>query len=362
MKKILIATTALIGAGMFASAANAGNLKVEVGGFADFQAGIMSDDLDGSQRAQGFRNDTEVNFSVGGVADNGLQYGANIDLEADVTGDADNEGLNASRTYLHIGGDWGRFEMGSNTGAAGTLKVDASNLARATGGIDGDWTYFANTPGSSFIATPDLVVGYGSGSLGDESTDNDNKITYYSPRFSGFQIGASYIPDLTDRGQTVTRSDNGTSAGDIFQAGVNYEGKWDQVGIAAAVTGEMGDADTSVVEDLAAWNAGLMVTFSGFSLAGSYGDWGDSLAANNTDADYWTIGGAYDFGPFGASVTYLSSERGNNDFDNLSIGADYKMAEGLTPYAEINFYSMDPAGVVSDNDGTVFIIGSQLAF
>jgi len=361
MKKILVATTALIGASLVASAADAADLKVAVGGFADFQVGIMEDDLDGNQRAQGFRNDTEVTFSVDGVADNGLMYGANIDLEADVSADADNEGLNASRTYLHLGGDWGRVEMGSNTGAAGTLKVDASNLARATGGIDGDWYYFANTSGAQFIATPDLPVGYGSGSLGSESSDNDNKVTYYSPRFSGFQIGASYIPDISDRGQAVFRADN-NDAGDIFQVGVNYEGKFDMFGLAAAATGEWGDAELAGAEDLEAWNAGAMITFSGFSLAASYGDWDDSLSANNTDADYWTLGGAYDFGPFGASITYLDSDYGNNDFENLSIGADYKLAEGLTPYAEISFYDQDPAGAIADNDGTVFIVGSQLAF
>lgn len=363
MKKILLATTALIGASsMIAGAAIAGDLKVTIGGVADFQAGIMGDDLDGSQRAQGFRNDTEINFTVSGVADNGLEYGAEIDLEADVTADANSEGTNASRTYLFLKGGWGNLEMGSNTGAAGTMKVDASNLAAATGGIDGDWTYFANSA-AGYLSTPDLVVGYGAGNLGDESTDNDNKITYYSPRFSGFQLGVSYIPDLTDRGQTVSRSDVGFSAGDIFQLGLNYTADWNEVHFEAAATGEWGDADSGAAEDLFAWNAGALVGYAGFSIAASYGDWDDSLSLANSDSDYWTLGGAYDFGPFGASITYLDSEFADtNDFDNLAIGVDYKLAPGLTPYAEVSIYDQDAPGNVNDNDGAVFIVGSQLAF
>lgn len=372
MKKILLGTTALIGAALLASAASAESPKVTVGGFADFQAGFASDDLDAGQRGYGFRNDTEVHFSIDGVADSGLKYGAEIDLEADVTADADGEGVNASRTYLYLEGGWGRFELGSNTGAEGALKVDASSIARATGGIDGDFTYFSNgRPGSNFISTPDLPVAYGlKVDEGDESTDNNNKITYYTPRWSGFQFGASFAPDQTDRGQTVARADTvAAQAGDIFSGGINYEGQWDAIGFAAALTGAWGDADTAGFNDLAAWNLGATVSYMGFSLAASYGDWSDSLTLNaaNNDASYWTLGAAYDGGVFGVSITYLDSNTEvtsttDNDFDNLSIGADYKLAPGLTPYIEASFYDYDAPGVVFDNDGTVLIVGSQLAF
>ncbi len=368
MKKILLGTTGLVGAAvLFASAASAETPKVTVGGFADFQVGIMSDDLDAAQRAHGFRNDTEVSISVDGKSDSGLGYGAVIDLEADVTADADGEGLNAARTYVYLDGNWGRFELGSNNSAIEALKVDAGSIARATGGINGAWHYFANATGSTYITTTGLVQEHGSLlALGGETTENVNKITYYSPRFSGFQLGVSYSPDSTDKGQTVTRSDVG-GAGDIFDIGLNYEGQWDQITLAAAITGEFGDADTAGVNDISAWNAGLALGYMGFSLAGSYGDWDDSLMAASLDQDYWTLGLAYDFGPFGASVTYLDSDvevagGADNEFDNLVIGADYELAPGLTPYVEVSLYEFDaPVGGV-DNDGSVFIVGTLLSF
>ncbi len=36
---------------------------------------------------------------------------------------------------------------------------------------------------------------------GDHTEENINKVTYYTPRFAGFQVGVSYLPDQTNRGQ-----------------------------------------------------------------------------------------------------------------------------------------------------------------
>ncbi len=370
MKKLLLGTTGLIAATLVASSASAQTPKVTIGGIADFQAGFVSDDLDGAQRSHGFRNDTEVSIRVDGKSDAGLGYGAVIDLEADVTADADGEGLNAARTYVYLDGNWGRFELGSNQGAAETMRVDASSLAAATGGIDGSWTYFANATGGSFITTPSLPLAHGSlVALGGETTDNANKITYYSPRFSGFQLGLSYQPDGSDRGQTVTRSDvTPGQSGENIDVGLNYEGTWGDVSAAVAATGQFGDSETAATEDLGAWNVGALLGYAGFHLAGSYGDWDDSLSATgaNIEGDYWTVGGGYDFGSFAASVTYLDSSYGTgaveNDFNNLVFGADYKLAPGLTPYAEVSLYDFDAGGAATDNDGTVVILGTQIAF
>ncbi len=388
MKKILLGTTTLISAtALYASAALADAPKITVGGFADFQVGIENDDADANQRSHAFRSDTEVSFKVDGKSDAGLGYGAEVWLEADTTTDADNQGFNASKTFLYMDGMWGRLEMGSNIGADATMKIDASSIARATGGIDGDWTYFVNNRGTNFfLATPDMPLNYGylASGYGDEAQENVNKVTYYTPRWAGFQLGVSYSPNDVSRGQSITRTDNRgatavadvagagfAAAENIFTGGVNWEGKFDQFGLALGATGETGNAETAGYEDLRAWNAGGKVTFMGFSVAGSYGSWGESLRLKTINADetrYWTVGGAYEFGPFGASVTYLNSRfdqgnvTGDNKFRNLSVGADYKLAPGLTPYAEVDFFDADVPGTASDNDGTLVLVGTQLNF
>ncbi len=384
MKNILLATTGLFGAALLATAASAAGPKVTVGGFTDFQAGYTSDDFDNNTRHQAFRNDTELSIRVDGKTDSGLGYGAVIDIEADVTEDQNNQGTNAARTFTYLDGSWGKVELGSNKGAAATTRVDASTLASATGGINGSWNHFVNNiagfnGSTGFITGSKLVTEHGSvngnagfSSVTDESTYNSNKITYYSPRFSGFQVGASYTPKLGARGQGMNRLDNDDIFGDIFEAGVNFEHQFEGgINLAASLTGEIGSGDESAAgtnEDLAAWAAGVLLGYQGFSGALSYGDWGDSgtPAAANADSDYWSAGLAYDGGIYSVSATYLNSTidtgAGDNDFDNLVIGADYKLAPGITPYAEVSFYEFDEAGAGYENDGTAVILGTQVAF
>ena len=395
MKKILLRTSGLIGAALLAGAANAETPKVTLGGFADVQAGYTSDDFDDNQNAIAFRNENTVTLHVDGKTAGGLGYGAVIDLEADVSEDEDDQGFNASRTFTYLSGNWGRVELGSVESSAATMRVDASSLAVATGGINGSWVDFVNpgaagpTNAQGFISTSKLTAEHGMvDAPGNESTANASKINYYSPTFSGFQVGASYTPNLDGRGQELGRQEkfasvaNGLVQQDVFNAGVSYDNQFDNgLRLAAAATGEWGSAAeaTSAVapndayQDISAWNAGALLGFQGFSLAGSYGDWGDSGqlkgAGRDGDATYWTLGAGYETGPVGLSVTYMDSEyeqasnaSGSNDLSNVVVGADYKLAPGLTPYAEVSFYDFDSSGTTYDNQGTTVLVGTQVAF
>jgi outer membrane protein OmpU len=395
MKKILLATSGLFGAALLSAAAHAETPKVTLGGFSDFQAGFTSDDRDDTTRGTGFRNDNEISVRVDGTTAGGLGYGAVIDLEADTTNDADGQGTNAARTFTYLSGNWGKVEMGDNKGAAATGRVDASTLAAATGGINGAWTNFANTGASAapavgtslansggFISAAKGYAEHGSTTvLGDENLYNATKISYYSPRFAGFQLGASFTPDLENRGQNdnLAFRNNVTQGnmGEIFDVSLGYENQFaNGVKLAASGTYENGDADRTAagatVEDLKAYSLGALVGYQGFSVAGSYGNWGDSGRAtggSNDDSTYWTAGAGYEAGPFALSATYLDSTRetgvnSENEFKNLVLGADYKLAPGITPYAEVSFYEFDQqgTGAVFDNDGTAFILGTQVAF
>lgn len=382
MKNILLATTGLFGAALLATAASAAGPKVTVGGFTDFQAGYVSDDFDADTRSQAFRNDTEISVRVDGKTDSGLGYGAVIDLEADVEEDSNGQGTNAARTFTYLDGSWGKVELGSNKGAAATQRVDASTLASATGGINGAWNHQPNLGAGAFTAAGGFVTGAklvseagdltsaGNGSITDESTYNSNKITYYSPRFSGFQIGASYTPKLGARGQVINRPDNTGGFGDVIEAGVNFEHQFEGgIKLAASATGEIGDTDSAVAgaEDLEAFGLGVLLGYQGFSAAVSYADLGEAqVGVVDGDADLWSAGLAYDGGIYSVSATYLNSTKevaaGDNDFDNLVIGADYKLAPGITPYAEVSFYDFDSAAGGYDNEGTAVILGTQVAF
>lgn len=377
MKKILLGTTTLVGAAaLFAGAAFAGETpKVTIGGVSDFQVGIVGEDLDTNERSGAFRIETDLSIKFDAKTDAGLGYGGEIVLDVSNTNDADNQDDQVGKSYVYVEGAWGRLEGGSNYGAATALKVDASTIARATGGVDGDFTYFQAGPGAgNFISTPDLFLDYaGFSAQGSEAQEAINKLTYYTPRFAGFQAGVSYLFDTTgaDRGITVSRADNNAEAENVFVGGLGYDNKFGDIAVAASLTGEYGSAETAANEDLRTWAAGASVGYMGFTLAGSYGSWGDSLTAANSgldDTNFWTAGLAYETGPFGVSVTYLDSTVEaaagvDNEFNNLSFGVDYALAPGLTPYAEVSFIEYDNGvGTANDNDATVFIAGTSLAF
>jgi predicted porin len=417
MKKILLGTTTLVGAAsLFAGVALAETPKVTIGGYENFEMGWTHDqdmkvthgDADDfvAQRHQAFRSDTQVDFKIDGKSDAGLGYGGEVDLLADTSNDVLGRGINASKTFIYMDGSWGRTEFGSNVGADGTMKVDAGTIARATGGINGDWSYFANA-NNQYLAAAALPLSYGGinstaapNFTGNHTEENINKITYYTPRYAGFQVGVSYMPDEVNRGQGTSLLAAPNPAGpdrtnghlgfsqNIFTGGINYDNKFGDVGVTLAATGEKGNAQVKSYDGLSAWNAGGKLSWMGWSLAGSYGSWGSSdmvkvARANNTH--YWDVGAAYEYGPFGVSLTYLDSQfdcgdvqgstvpgnnincksTGVNKFSNTSLGFDYKLAPGLTPYAEVSYYDQKSPAVATENFGNkgyVGILGTQLNF
>lgn len=401
MKKILLGTTGLVGAALLATAASAETPKVTLGGFSDFQAGWTSNDADtiegDDDRSMAFRNDNEISIHVDGKTDGGLAYGAVIDLEADITDDNDQfhgdpasddyAGGNATRTFTYLEGGWGRVELGGNKSAAATMRVDASTIAVATGGINGAWHHFIQPSGQTinagaenFITMSKLQTEHGGVDFtGDESTYNITKVTYYSPRFSGFQVGASYSPDVDDVGQIAQRIDDDTYS-DIFNLGLGYEGQISGLRFAASATGEWADDDTSAADDIEGYNIGALLGWDAWSIAASWGEWDEGAFTvaspgshslidtllTDVDGDYWTLGIAYDGGAFGLSATYIDSSLEvssvENDFDNLVLGGDYKVAPGLTTYAEVAFYDYDAEDTDDANDGTTVIVGTQVAY
>ena len=419
MKKNLLATTAL---GMFfAGAAFADSPVITIGGFADFQVGaaLQEDEFESinnlvtdanganvaSEHSRDYhtKTDTELHIKIDGSTDNGLKYGALIELEADTNTDANStrNGNNAERTFVYVETGLGRVEAGANDDAADRLRVDASTFASATGGIAGDYYEYIDLDGSATTASqggqfyalpglptavmPEEVV---NGTHTERATSN--KVSYYSPKVAGFKIGASFTPDQGERGTAASFSPdvidgNGTNANtalfkDVFNAGISFDGEYEGFGVQASLTGETGKAKNvtngAVATDgLQSYAFGLNLSFAGLTVGGSYAimdEFGSNRApgVGDVEAKYWTAGAGYAVGPFSASVTYLDSTITNGagagadgELQNLVVGADYQLAPGLVPYVEVSFFETDDgtAGTV-DNKGQVFIVGTQVNF
>ena len=376
----------------------ASDLSLTIGGMLDSQAGYYEEQIRGiSHRGDvEAKNDTEVHILARGMTDNHIVYGAVIELEADVTADGNGEGLNADKTYLFFEkGALGRVELGANKGAQGTMKVDASTIARATGGIDGDWheyvsTFFAFhvTPGG---IRPELPVGNGNNITG-VSQEDAVKITYYTPLYHGMQAGISLTPDTGNLGTAASFDTNIEDRRDQRNlVGLALNGTkalTEELMVQGSLTAEFGKAESKIsddVEDVGAWAIGAVIHYKAFSFAGSYSDWRSSTEskAGLGESEMFTVGVAYDADCWGLSATYLQSEgnsrvgpfgRRTGEFSNLVIGTDYTIAPGLTSYIETSFFDMDgktyfpsfgsvpPTNYLSGSEGSVMMAGVEIVF
>jgi outer membrane protein OmpU len=391
MKKVLLATTALIAASAFAAPAKA-DLEVTVGGFTAFQAGFFDNDSTTSSDRD-FQSEAQIAVMADGTADNGLQYGAKVLLDASTS-----DTTNSDEVGIYLAGSWGRVELGDDDGAS-ELVVYAPTVG--VGQINGSYDDFISS-----TAQAHFVNDRGDHNFTALDSDDSTKITYYTPKFSGFQAGVSYAPEYqygvasvagvatlvtNTGGEAVTLSENGSLASDIFEFGLGYEGEVSGVGVKVGgnyIVGTAIDdfdpvtAGTQAVEDLNAWSLGAQVAYNGFKFGGGYTSNGDSFQSDGVGSDdvtSWNIGATYENGPWGVGVSYLDTDFDTNavaltaasafglggvggDYTAWAMGATYKVAPGLTTGADLAFYDRNATGTANDEDGFVALVDVTAAF
>jgi len=398
MKKLLLGTTALIGAASIASAAAAQQspLTVTLGGYLQFDAAHVSEDRDQDQRSNDFRTSTEVHVKAEGTTDNGLTYGAVIELEAD-----NDSTDNGDENFIYVSGGWGKFELGDNDGVAAVdgLSITAPGGFGLGGVVADEESYrdfIQNFPTAGTGATDTEsgeVVGILTTLFESPNSGNATKITYYSPVWNGFQVGASYAPGQFS-GVNVNRSQNGVAAADVFDtefdSAIELAARYmydfgNDVGLGLSLTHTRADslelAGADTYEDLRSWAFGANVTWGGFTVGGSYVDAGDSfqlktLAAGDVeDTTGYTLGAQYETGPFVFGINYLNSETedGNAaastdeaEYTAISLGGTYAAAPGWVAYAEYTDFEFEgddtTTAATNSNDGSVFILGTRVSF
>jgi hypothetical protein len=203
---------------------------------------------------------------------------------------------------------------------------------------------------------------------------------YLTPRFAGFQGGASYTPEAGSEGQGVVQLKNTSTYKDVGEFGVNYTGEFSGFGLAAGATLTTADGTTGGgVKDFTAWNLGAQISYGPFILGGGYVDAGDFLVpttgAIDDDQTAWHIGASVTTGPVAVALSFLDAEgySGSNggystEYRAYSVGATYALAPGLTLETELTMFEDDfltgtrGATTAGSNEGYVFIVGTRLDF
>lgn len=399
MRKILLGTTAVVGAALLgATVAQAQTAPtVRVGGYFEFSAGYIDDDADKNAvvLAPGqtvdrdkvdFRSDMEISIIVRGKAANGLVYGAEIEFQMDAN--------NTSATAIDTDEMWmfvqsptlGTLQFGDQDSAADQIRVGTPGLTNL--GISGGWDEWIapNADGTRYLL----------------STINDGsdatKIIYLSPQFFGFDFGVSYAPNgfegenfLVGGGAALQRDPNQGTIRNEISGAVRYRGSFGNVGVAAsfgAMRGDAPDVATTAVQlqDPTAYEVGASVSAFGFTLGGQYlwgkyagASFGRTAVRQGLDgSSNWSMGLTYSgFTNLVVGAFYGSASRDNGaglqDREQTAwgLGVSYNLAPGLELFA--NYVNLSDENIANSaqnptaisrakRDADVFILGTRLAF
>jgi outer membrane protein OmpU len=391
MKKILLGTTAIAAIALYAQSAQA-QLVVSLGGYTEFFGAYYEDDSNNRTNHE-FELETEIVVRADGKADNGLLYGAKVELQ-NSTPNTGSTGIGTDEASVYLAGTWGRIELGDFDGAADTLAIYAPLIGIEQ--IDGDaYDFLTNTP------TTGTRAGFALGGLPNGTiakapdSDDATKIMYVTPRFAGFQAGASYATQGSSEAQDVVGFKNVGGYKDFWEAGINYTGEFAGFSIAAGATTSGATGQNTPVaglslEDFWTWQAGAQVGYAGFKFGGGYYDAGDynkvSGAPNaSSDSSAWHLGASYTAGPLAVGVSYAEAQgyKGSptisgttvtsatyaSDYQTYGGGVAYTVAPGFVVQADLMFVdeklrNFSPAGAITatDNDGYVAVLSTRLDF
>ncbi len=416
MIKRLLLTTALVSmSAAFADgyAPMAKDFDIKLGGDFDFQSGFRSQKkeythsgaagagnelgITRNNKSVGFDTTANVYLDAKNTTAQGMTYGAHVGIQTTTASNRNVNNHHMNQSYLFVEHkDMGRVEAGSNEDAANAMSITGASVASATGGIAGDWWKYVVLSGSGatnfatasqFILSPAVSMNtlpLATGGLLGDNTEQARKLTYYTPKYNGFQLGLSYAPDVRNEASSAVLPQSTAANGGLenaFAAGASWEGKMHKdhaLKVAAtAVMGKpkyvAGTATSSKVEDTKVYNVGAKYTFQDMvSLALGYTDSGKTNLVKDAGlkkGHAYTGGVSVAMDKFTVSLTSMLSEVNKNKATLYSLGADYKMAPGLMPYAEVTTFDLkqkraNNATTVADkkNKGTAFILGTKVKF
>ena len=380
MKKVLLGTSAIALAGAFASPAAAAEWEVRVGGYMTQFVAYAGSDSDATGDYDGIdsKSDAEVWFMPSITLDNGIRIGANIQLEAaGYIGTSDT----IDEQYMFVRGSFGEINLGSENSAGYKMSYSAPDVS-LVGLNSGSTTAFI--PWAANGGASDVFRGtMGSTFIENERNNDANRFTYYTPRFAGFQVGASYARDANQ--DTTSQVDtDAENIHNIFDLGANYVNSFGDFNV--AISGRWGTASQDG-SNPTVWGAGINLGYAGFTLGGSFAK---QNKAELQDGHAFDVGVSYETGPWAFSVTWFHGENegngdGNPDFtldsdtgaivmptftaesgdeevDQFAVGINYSLAKGVTVGAfgaYVNFDDAHDGNSVNDVDG--FIIGTGIA-
>ena len=348
-----------------------------------------------SSKGMQFNTSGNMTFNAGGVANNGLTYGALAVLELDRMKAATDR---ISEAYVYVGSDAiGNFQFGDTNGVSSIMMYDATDVMGGTGGFDGNLEKQLNvTRGVDFGQSIGYVI---------DGSSRSTKINYISPEVSGWQTGFSYTPDTAQYGR-VPNTKALDATGKVYSRSAPYalnhvEGGLsftEDVGaytVGVYLVGALGKAhapnpvSAESLNPVKAWQFGTLIDYQNYQFGAGYfnnGKYYMRRSTNFTNTHGFNLAMSYGMGPVSLALGYTGTERtvtaGKAKADISSFTVDYSVADGLAVYGEASYFKFrapdahiagtnfvaatdyldrQPA-TNKDNSGTAFVLGTRINF
>ncbi|NKC00032.1 MAG: porin [Pseudomonadales bacterium] len=384
-RKPLVHSMAVLGLCGISASTHAAEWDVKFGGYynaiaayaSSDPADVSGTDFDGVD----VNTDGEVFFLPSITLDNGIKISANIQLEAESGGSGDR----IDEAFIHVNGSFGTVEVGSTNSAGYKMHYGAPDLALLSGDDPSSIAYVSEyIPFDGSISDGATSARYGDdvfratlGSTHLETNANNDaqRITYFTPRFAGFQLGVSYARD-GDEDNRVRDCNFGDCK--YFDVAANYVQSFGDIDL--GVSGRWGIAESGETfgnpatgDDPTVTGFGINLGFAGVTVGGSWAEQNDSGAS---DGEAYDVGVSYDSGPWQYSFTYFEGENVDNEHAFVSdqhdeelsaflISANYQIHENI----KLNLFGayldfdedIGDAGVGSRGNGLDgFVIGTGI--
>lgn len=390
MKKILIASTALVAAGLMTTgtASASDKIKLQLGGFSKWWVvGAWQDNSFEAGVNRGYTNvdvkgDNEIFFGGETTLDNGMKVGVTVELEAG--GGPETSAASSATTdvidksFVFIEGGFGKFIIGSEANGVQLLHVMAPDAAANWGGEA--WLQSGAT-----IVTPAAFSGAYMKTTEIDTDDNADKITYVAPTFYGLTVGASYIPNSAGNGTKGQDNYNQAASESAYGVGAGYANTFGPVGVKLSTGYVWGDANAiGVTADFHELSAGGQLTYGDFTVGGSYrtraqdekgGQFNGSVAAGGSvDSHAWDAGIQWAKGPWAVSFAYFTSEIedgaaiGEDKLEVYQVSAKYTLGAGVDLLGSVGHAEWDDEAAkagsadANHNKGWAVMTGIGLTF
>lgn len=383
MKKILLGTSAVVGAALVASTASAQDpIQIGIGGgmthalTADWQSGSEGGTTGNptgnfQDAAINIIQDWNLDFAGSTTLENGLTIGAFIEL--DESGGA----ANIDEVYMSVSGGFGTFLLGDLQPAADGAVVGNINGGSAFALDDGNFELGGNGSVAQSPMARD-VVGPG----------EEGSLAYATPTFAGFSGVVSYTPDANEARDNPSQADS--TAEDIWSFALGYENAFGPVDLAVGFGSTLGNVEAGG-NDHFSYTAGVEVGFAGFTLGGgySYGSGLGTIGGGEGDTNLYeergtaslglgyaidkvsvAVSGMYGWGDVDASVSNIANASETDRAWGVQLDGAYALGPGITWGAGFGMTShnfstngANGLGAANDPDGidiTSYGIGTSL--